>query len=350
MARAIVAVHSASRCTGIVRRAGNTLTGWWLFTHADYPLPAYVQAVVDRLATLVVPGDRLALVALPSPTALLGHGASYGTVRRAVLLGALLAAPAGWAPLLARPALYGSWRLGDYPAELVGPRERLGAGRLRACRAAWDLAGTAMPDGPPTAAADRARLGELATVVEQSESHWPGWRVLLRTCQVCAWTSPATSATTTRPAPPTSTPTSPASTSPGTSKPAAGPAASWWPTPPRPPTSQPGRSPSPPQHQPAPDARVRGRLPSCRPAEESCHARPSCSPSRARHAAPPDEEAPRSTSDGTDGRNSCSAPIPWRPSALRSSGLGTVARTCRSRGSPRSARRSIRSLRSGPAR
>ena len=190
MARAIVAVHSASRCTGIVRRAGNTLTGWWLFTHADYPLPAYVQAVVDRLATLVVPGDRLALVALPSPTALLGHGASYGTVRRAVLLGALLAAPAGWAPLLARPARYGSWRLGDYPAELVGPRERLGAGRLRACRAAWDLAGTAMPDGPPTAAADRARLGELATVVEQSESHWPGWRVLLRTCQVCAWTSP----------------------------------------------------------------------------------------------------------------------------------------------------------------
>jgi hypothetical protein len=187
---AIVAVHAAGRCTGIVRRAGTTLTGWWLFPHADHPLPAYVQAAVDRLATLVEPGDRLALVALPSPTALLGHGASYGTIRRAVLLGALLTAPAGWAPLLCRPALYGSWRLAGYPAELVGPRERVGAGRLRACRAAWDLAGAALPGGPPTAAAEAARLGELATVAEQP-APWPGFRAILRaTCGVCGSSSP----------------------------------------------------------------------------------------------------------------------------------------------------------------
>jgi hypothetical protein len=193
MAPAIVAVHCAGRCTGIARRAGDTLTGWWLFTHAEDPLPAYAQAVVDRLATLVEPGDRLALVALPSPTALLGHGAGYGVVRRAVLLGALLTAPDGWAPLLCRPALYGSWQLAGYPAELVGPRERAGAGRLRACRAAWDLAGAAMPGGPPTAAAEAARLGELATVAEDPEAHWPGWpgwRTIRRTCHVCGSTSP----------------------------------------------------------------------------------------------------------------------------------------------------------------
>ena len=187
---AIVAVHCAGRLTGIVRRAGTALTGWWLFTHADHSLPAYARVVVDRLAALVEPGDRLALVALPSRSALLGHGAGYGTVRRAVLLGALLSAPAGWAPLLARPALYGSWLLAGYPAELVGRRERVGAGRLRACRAAWDLAGTVMPDGPPTTAADQAHLGELATVAEQPESHWPGWRVLVRTCRVCGQASP----------------------------------------------------------------------------------------------------------------------------------------------------------------
>jgi hypothetical protein len=285
----IVAVHCAGCLTGIVRRAGNTLTGWWLFPHADHPLPAYAKAVVDRFATLVEPGDRLAMVALPSPTALAGHGAGYGVVRRAVLLGALLGGPGGWAPLLCRPALYGSWLLTDYPHELVGPRERLGAGRLRACRAAWDLAGAALPDGPPTAAAGRARLGELATVVEQPQSSGPAGAPSGAPARSAPGPAPATCATTTRPAPPTSTPRSPASTSPGTWRPAAGPAACCWPTPPRPPTGPPGRWPSPGSAPTGPGPYpVRGRLVSCRPAEKSCHARASCRPAPARPARPRD--------------------------------------------------------------
>src|SRR4029453_18336332 len=52
---------------------------------------------------------------------------------------------------------------------LVGPREHKGSGRLRACRAAWDLAGAALPEGPPTVAvaADRARVSELAEVTAE---------------------------------------------------------------------------------------------------------------------------------------------------------------------------------------
>jgi hypothetical protein len=202
MSPAIVAVHSAGRLTGIVRRAGNDLTGWDLFTHSSLGLVEHATAVLDRTATLVKPGDRVALVTLPDPADLLGHGAGSGVIRRAVLLGTLLTDPlACQAPLLVHQANYGSWLLDGYPPELVGPRERSGAGRLRACRAAWDLAGAAMPDGPPTSAADQARLGELATVTEDPASHWPGWRTMLRTCHACNQTSryqvPADSPTTT---------------------------------------------------------------------------------------------------------------------------------------------------------
>src|SRR4029450_7967250 len=138
-------------------------------------------------------GDRVALVRLPSPTALLGHGAGYSVLRCAVLLGALLNDPLmPWAPLLVRSTAYGTWHLSGYPTQLVGPRERTGSGRLRVGRAAWDLAGAALPDGPPTVAvaADRARVPELAEVTEQPVTSWPGTRAVLRmTCHVCGGTS-----------------------------------------------------------------------------------------------------------------------------------------------------------------
>jgi hypothetical protein len=186
VASTIIAVHQAGRRTGIVRRTGNTLAAWRLLGHGDDPLEQ-TATILDHLATLTEPGDRVALAALPAPATLTGHGTGYTHLCRAVLLGALLHDPlTGWAPLLVRQADYGTWHLAGYPAELIGPRERRGGGRLRLCRAAWDLAGAAMPGGPPSIAADTARLAELATVTTEPVRDWPGYRTIVHTgCGIC---------------------------------------------------------------------------------------------------------------------------------------------------------------------
>jgi len=184
-AAAVLAVHPAGRWTGIVRRAGGELAGWRLLARGDIPA-AYLTGVLHALEALGQPGDRVALMALPAPAALVGHGGSYAAVCRALLLGALLAAPRYGPPLLVGPAGYGSWLLAGYPAELVGVRERAGGGRLKVCRAAWDLAGAALPDGPPTAAAELERLPALAEVTQRPVTDYPGYRAWLTArCQVC---------------------------------------------------------------------------------------------------------------------------------------------------------------------
>jgi hypothetical protein len=180
---AILGVHASARGTGIVRRVGNDLAGWRHLDRDDTPA-AYLAGVLSALEALGQPGNRIALVALPRPAVLAGNGVGYGALCRALLLGALLAQPARWAPpLLVRPADYGAWLLAGYPAELVGARERRGAGRLRGCRAAWDLAGAALPAGPPTAAADRQRLPQLAGIEQRACPGYAG--VLVARCGVC---------------------------------------------------------------------------------------------------------------------------------------------------------------------
>jgi hypothetical protein len=182
VASTIIAVHQAGRRTGIVRRVGNQLAGWRLLVHGD-DLLEQTATILDHLAQLLEPDDRVALVALPTATGRFGLGASFSELRRAVLLGGLLHDPlTGWAPLLVAPADYGAWQLAGYPAALIGPRERRGGGRLRACRAAWDLAGAALPDGPPSIAADTARLAELASVTVEPVREQPGYRAIIRVC------------------------------------------------------------------------------------------------------------------------------------------------------------------------
>jgi hypothetical protein len=190
MAATIIAVHQVGRRTAIVRRTGNELAGWRLLGHGD-DFIEQTSLILDHLAALIQPGDRVAVVGLPTPADLLGHGSHYGDLRRAVLLGALLHDPlTPWAPLLVGPADYGSWHLSGYPGELVGPREQRGAGRLRICRAAWDLAGAALPDGPPALADDLAHAAELATVTVSPPAR-PGDRDRFRAeiqarCGVCS--------------------------------------------------------------------------------------------------------------------------------------------------------------------
>jgi hypothetical protein len=182
-AAAILGVHATARGTGIVRRAGSDLAGWRHLDRTTDPA-GYLTGVLGALGALGQPGDRIALVALPAPAALVGNGVGYGELCRALLLGALLAQPARWAPLLVGPADYGAWLLAAYPPALVGARERRGAGRLRCCRAAWDLAGAALPDGPPSAAADRQRLPELAAI-EQRDGYGGYAALLIARCGVC---------------------------------------------------------------------------------------------------------------------------------------------------------------------
>jgi hypothetical protein len=183
-AAAVIGVHASARGTGIVRRAGNDLAGWRHLDRANTPA-GYLTGVLGALAELRQPGDRVALVALPAPAARVGNGVGYGELCRALLLGALLADRGSWAaPLLVAPADYGAWLLAAYPPELVGARERRGAGRLRVCRAAWDLAGAALPAGPPAAAADHAGLPELATI-EQRDGYGGYAALLVARCGVC---------------------------------------------------------------------------------------------------------------------------------------------------------------------
>jgi hypothetical protein len=184
----MVAVHPTGRSTAIVRREAAQLTGWSLLGNDQgTDQLAHATAVCDQSIELAQSGDRVALVTLPARAQTLGHGVSYRHLLRAMLLGALFAdARTPSVPLLVRPAAYGAWHVSGYPAELVGSREQRSADRLRACRAAWDLAGAALPDGPGTLTADRTHGRELVTVVVELVPDWTVMRAWLRLdCRLC---------------------------------------------------------------------------------------------------------------------------------------------------------------------
>lgn len=68
---------------------------------------------------------------------------------------------------LVDPGGHGALPLNLYPALLRGPRERVGTGRRRHARSAWDIAGVAL-SRPDPAKADRAKVGE-----PDQEDHHP---------------------------------------------------------------------------------------------------------------------------------------------------------------------------------
>jgi hypothetical protein len=163
VAPAIIAVFPAGRRVGIVRRHGDILTDHRLLTRADEPV-AFLADVLDELAAIAGPGDRIAMTAVPWTAHLSSSRLLTGVVSRALLLGALVNDPlTPWAPLLVVPASrYGERALADYPAALIGPREQpwSARGRLWVCRAAWDLAGAALDHEPASGVIDTARLRE----------------------------------------------------------------------------------------------------------------------------------------------------------------------------------------------
>lgn len=176
----IIALYVLGQHTGIVARDGADLVGYDLVRRAaPAPYLSAVRGTVDGMRHRFG-SDRydLALEYLGTPEP--GHGMQYREQHKALLLGALLHRR----PLIGGRRGYGSWLLDAYPPELVGERERRGAGRARVLRAAWDLAGGVMPDGPPTAAAELAAL--RSHLVEVEHSPIQPWGNPLLTAQVKA--------------------------------------------------------------------------------------------------------------------------------------------------------------------
>jgi hypothetical protein len=165
VAPAIIAVFPAGRRVGIVRRHLDILTNHRLLDRADEPV-AFLADVLDELAAIHQPDDRIAMTAVPWTAHLSSSRLLTGVVSRALLLGALVNDPlTRWAPLLVVPA----WRFGEdavvrYPPALVGAREVAYArGRLWVCRAAWDLAGAAAGHTPGGQVIDTAHVREAVS-------------------------------------------------------------------------------------------------------------------------------------------------------------------------------------------
>jgi hypothetical protein len=165
MAPAIIAVFPAAGRVGIVRRQRDTLTNHRLLTRADEPV-AFLADVLDELAAMIQPADRIVMTAVPWRAHLSGTQLLTGVVARALLLGALINDPlTPWAPLLVVPIRpFGENSLQEYPSALVGPREVAHAhGRLWVCRAAWDLAGVAAGRMAGGRIIDTARVREAVS-------------------------------------------------------------------------------------------------------------------------------------------------------------------------------------------
>lgn len=101
------------------------------------PLPGvdYLRLVAAKVRAY--PHDWLAVEGVAAPTPHLGVVNVDGVLGAAMVLGAAVAAEPH--AVIVPPGGHGSLPLTAYPAELVGPRERTGSGRLRHCRSAYDV-------------------------------------------------------------------------------------------------------------------------------------------------------------------------------------------------------------------
>lgn len=142
--------------TGIVARAGDTLLAHWLIRKAsssDYrremlgALDAAVQHVTRRTDVLP-PVLGIESVQAPNPHATKGKPINVtGLLRTGEVIGWLQQAHATrylrLQLIMVKPGQHGGAPLYAYPGELIGPRERNGAGQLRHVRSAWDIAAAA---------------------------------------------------------------------------------------------------------------------------------------------------------------------------------------------------------------
>lgn len=137
----VIGVDPGGQETGIVLRDGNeVITGILLRrlrsdSLTDY-LAEHVRCLKDLRSTY---GDDIAIVCetitVPSPHVRVI--AVQGLLDTQFLIGGLCVAFPGL--ILVEPSGHGSQPLFSYPSSLVGPRERVGAGRFRHLRSAFDV-------------------------------------------------------------------------------------------------------------------------------------------------------------------------------------------------------------------
>lgn len=142
----IVGVDPGGIETGVIARRANVLLAATLVRKA--PADNFVDYLAEVLDTVAGTArtTHAALIAVEDAVAPSGHAAGRpghlievtGLLQTAKVVGALLTV-AGVA--LVAPNGHGSQPLPLYPVELVGPLERVGAGKRRHLRSAWDVAG-----------------------------------------------------------------------------------------------------------------------------------------------------------------------------------------------------------------
>ncbi len=149
MRRFIVAVDPGGSHTGIVVRS-DTLLHWHALVDRNrlhQNIDPYLHAVCDTIAQARDVARNLALTSggqmvvavedIVDPTPQMGTIAVRGVIDTAQILGGVAAK---WAVTRVPPAGHGLNPLHVYPIELSTPVEVKGTGRLRHCRAAWDIA------------------------------------------------------------------------------------------------------------------------------------------------------------------------------------------------------------------
>lgn len=142
----LLGVDPGGRETGIVLRDGRALHRWMLITR-EGELDAYCKEVADAVGELVAWSSdppTIAVEDLVEPSPHMGTVSLKGLLHTAQVLGGLATL---FDVVRVPPGGHGSGPLKAYPAALVGDREKVGAGRLRHCRSAWDIAGYALYSG-----------------------------------------------------------------------------------------------------------------------------------------------------------------------------------------------------------
>lgn len=150
----IVGVDPGGRDTGVILRQGDQLHAAAIVTR-DGDLADYLAEVLDTIAgyaRLHPAGADVAAVsciAVEDVTAPTGHARGReghiidpaGIIETAKVFGAILATMTG--VVVVDAGGNGSQPLALYPELLVGPLERVGTGKRRHLRSAWDVAGRA---------------------------------------------------------------------------------------------------------------------------------------------------------------------------------------------------------------
>lgn len=147
VSRFTIGVDPGSRETGIVARQGRDLLGHQVVrrtTKDRFPDVCYIDEVlcaIWRFGKLPdARGGLLAIEGVEPPNPHLGMSNPTGVMGTSIVLGAVMGEFRHSPVVLVEPAAHGQAPLRTYPPELIGEKERRGAGRLRHCRSAWDIA------------------------------------------------------------------------------------------------------------------------------------------------------------------------------------------------------------------